>query len=112
MEPWKCREQIRRRFGSAADLGVLLREGERLVGVEAHQKAHPIDGDVPRLASQRRAAGRRFQRLQSACFLGLHQGDRGTSPAHSLGLQDAAGSNHGRIPQLGLWRRLVSFQFT
>lgn len=90
-------EQIRLRIGRAAHLGLLLRGGERLVGVEAHQEADPQHRHQPGLASQQRAAGGRLHRLQGARVQRVHQGHRAAAVVHAVGQENAAGPADGRV---------------
>lgn len=99
-------EQVRRRIGGEADLRVLLRVGERLVGVEAHQEADPVDDHLAGLASEQRFARGGLVGFQSPRFLGVHQGYREHAGADGLGDEDAARAVDGRVPELVDRRRV------
>lgn len=82
-------EQVRCGQWLPCHLHLLFWAGKWLVGVQAHQEAHPLHRPQPGLAPQQRAPGRRLLRLQMPDLLSLHQGGGGAASTHPVGLQDA-----------------------
>lgn len=68
--------EVRRRLRRSSDCSLLLRGGERLVDLEAHQEAYSQYYYNPGMAPELRPAGSRIDRFSRPSLLKLHQGYR------------------------------------
>ena len=106
------RDQVRSRFWCSPDPRLLLRRGGQLVGLQAHQEAHPLHHHLCILAPQLCLARCRIDRWTCSCTLFLCQGRRRASRALSMGGASTLQYRVRRVPEqhcrLGPQRCLLS----